>query len=132
VRRGRIRRVRLRGRPVYSFSSDVTFGYMWREQGFTYVESHYFGGIPRHDLLVIVRSLRQLGTEYRGGTSQGRKVILYRSSAGLDYYVEWTGGCPGGARFTTASPLVPVHRDGSFEDAGVTALTTTSPTRRTR
>jgi hypothetical protein len=114
-----IHRVRVGHRRVYSFGADIYFGYFWAERGGTYyVRAHsaLADHVSRATLAKLVASARTLGQEYRGTTSQGKRVILYRSSAGLDYQIEWDAGCPGRAEYTSADPLLKLGGDGSFVD----------------
>jgi hypothetical protein len=109
---------------MYFINGDISFGYTWRQQGYTYYVSAHCcldAHVTAVDLRRLIRSLRPLGVEWIGRTAQGDPISLYLSSAGLDYYVEWHAQCDDGDvinEFTQADPLLPLSADGSFVDQG--------------
>jgi hypothetical protein len=116
-----VRRVRLGSRRGYSFTSAGSFGYGWREGGYSYFIAAACclrGRIQHADLRLMVSSARRLGVEYRGTTSQGKPVTLYSSSAGLDYDFAWTAACSDGRTrgpyHTVAKSLLRPNSSGAF------------------
>ncbi len=115
-----VERTRVDGKVMYRFQTNAWFGYMWKDQGFAYSvfaqnSSQVRWGFVRN----FVGSLRPLGRLWDGLTSEGLLISVYRSSAGLDWFVYWNGTCADGSRLGAGwdEDLVGVKRDGTFFDS---------------
>lgn len=113
-------RVRIHGKRLYRFETDMWFGYMWKQQGFAYsVFARYsprvgWGFVPQ-----FVESLYPLGRLWSGRTLQGQGVSLYLSHGGLDWSLFSNLNCADGSFYpqTWDGDLVGVNHHGTFADS---------------
>jgi hypothetical protein len=75
--------------------------------------------LTNREMVNMLASATNLGNEWVGQTTQGHVIDLYRTTTGLDYYVEWHTNCEasGDRLYTFADPLIPVVAD-AFDDSG--------------
>lgn len=73
-----VRPERVGGRTMQFARTDITFWYLWKEQGRAYLlSSKYYGGVSRGQLRKMAASVGPVGTAYRGKTSQGQPIEVY-------------------------------------------------------
>ncbi len=127
-------RVRIHGKRLYRFETDMWFGYMWKQQGFAYsVFARYSPRVGWGFVRQFVESLYPLGRLWRGRTSQGRAVSLYLSLGGLDWTLFSNQNCADGSSSTNwDGDLVGVNHDGSFADSYSYTWTADGILQRTR
>ncbi len=112
-------RVRIHGKRLYRFETDMWFGYMWKQQGFAYsVFARYSPRVGWGFVRQFVESLYPLGRLWRGRTSQGQAVSLYLSRGGLDWTLFSNLNCADGGFYQAwDGDLVGVNHDGTFADS---------------
>jgi hypothetical protein len=123
-----VRRIRVGDRQGVFIRGDITYFLYVPIGRFAYYVSNHSAlenTLTVRQMVQMLATATSLGTEWVGQTSQGHVVDLYRTTAGLDYYVEWYTDCElsGELVFTVADPLVSVAAD-TFDDSGPYTMST--------